>query len=831
MAATTRLSKIGAMLNSPQSARYIKYMLISLVSLVITCYIMDFFSIPQRVPLLYNQKDDFVHATIAKNFVQNTDVWTNERLGLPGESELYSFPYISLSFLLICKFLSAFSSDIFLILNFYYIVTFVLCSFFTYYTLNKIGFSDFSAATVALIFPFCQYHYGQHMSHVTASSFYSIPIYFYFCYKLVHHDWSTYKWKDIKWIDIIRYLILSFIAASADIIYAFFGCFFLLVVIMLNILKKQKKNVLAGVCCLSGIILTEVIILFPALVNNLDAASRHNAYMSVYFSFQIASLFAPINSNHPLHPFSDYLISAQITQSENLLNYAGLIGIIGFFLLLLGLLYNRWISNQRLGNAYMLAVQLNIFSILLATAFGFQIFVASFLSSVRTYCRIYVYIFFFCLVAVAMALDHISLKIKRWISIALAIFMVIFNLLDSSFGALLPRQQRDRFYNDKEFVQEIESIMPEGASVFQLPYVAFPENDTNNNQLIKGYLLSEKLRWSAGAVEETHSDQLVKSIASKDSGSEFLAELKHYGFSGVYIDTSIPGFWNDANAYQKLHYLLDYYGGQCITDTYEEIFFFDITNPPKSGDISELLHMLIQISSYENFYSEENDGADSWRWSRRNSSLTIYNPTDTISECALIMTMNSYDPDGATISLSGISEEELRITARPEEYILNVDLLPGNNVLNFTSDGKDVDPETDPRELNICFRSIDFDKRAVNVLFGEGFYREEKDVINYWRWSQKNSLIVINNPFDEVLEYSLTMEIYSLEPQGNDIQISGAANAMISVTPALQKYQLQLTLQPGENELRFLSGVDDMRVSDDERSLNYCMLNYKIEQS
>jgi phosphoglycerol transferase len=76
--------------------------------------------------------------------------------------------------------------------------------------------------------------------------------------------------------------------------------------------------------------------------------------------------------------------------------------------------------------------------------------------------------------------------------------------------------------------------------IFQLPYVAFPEsppvyNMTDYNHF-RGYLHSEKLRWSYGAIRGRLTDQWQKEVTQKGT-IDMVDNLSVAGFSGVYVNT------------------------------------------------------------------------------------------------------------------------------------------------------------------------------------------------------------------------------------------------------------------------------------------------------
>ncbi len=53
---------------------------------------------------------------------------------------------------------------------------------------------------------------------------------------------------------------------------------------------------------------------------------------------------------------------------------------------------------------------------------------------------------------------------------------------------------------------------------------------------LRGYLHSEKLKWSYGAMKGREGDAWEKSIAS-ESDEEMVKELQQAGFKGIYVDT------------------------------------------------------------------------------------------------------------------------------------------------------------------------------------------------------------------------------------------------------------------------------------------------------
>jgi phosphoglycerol transferase len=123
--------------------------------------------------------------------------------------------------------------------------------------------------------------------------------------------------------------------------------------------------------------------------------------------------------------------------------------------------------------------------------------------------------------------------------------------------------------SDNQFVHWIEKTMPKGAAVFELPWVVFPEGPVFERiqmyDLLAGYLHSDTLRWSFGAMRgrpiaqwqqrvsaeitaaagnATYSEQSAQVLRARLAGP--LRTLVLAGFDGIYIDRD--GYADSANA-------------------------------------------------------------------------------------------------------------------------------------------------------------------------------------------------------------------------------------------------------------------------------------------
>jgi phosphoglycerol transferase len=90
--------------------------------------------------------------------------------------------------------------------------------------------------------------------------------------------------------------------------------------------------------------------------------------------------------------------------------------------------------------------------------------------------------------------------------------------------------------SDSRFTREIESRLPPGAMLFQLPVVDFPEAFPGAcYDHFRPYLFSRHLRFSFGAVKGRARDEWVHALNSV-SAEEAIGILTRYGFAAIYVD-------------------------------------------------------------------------------------------------------------------------------------------------------------------------------------------------------------------------------------------------------------------------------------------------------
>jgi phosphoglycerol transferase len=232
---------------------------------------------------------------------------------------------------------------------------------------------------------------------------------------------------------------------------------------------------------------------------------------------------------------------------------------------------------------------LNGAGFLLATVGGFGSLLALMLMpSIRGYNRISVYLAFLSLMALVLFLERLfrpstDSPRRRLAYHAVLLALLAVGILDQTSPRCIPLYEElaSVYHNDLEFVQAVENVLPNGAAVFQLPYLPFPEVVPPGRMLdydpMRGYLYSRSLRWSYGAVKGRETDRWQSETASLPL-EEMVPTLIQAGFSGIYVDREgyeDRGIQVEATLWRLLN-------TEPVRSRDDRFFLFDLTSYGKS---------------------------------------------------------------------------------------------------------------------------------------------------------------------------------------------------------------------------------------------------------
>jgi phosphoglycerol transferase len=197
---------------------------------------------------------------------------------------------------------------------------------------------------------------------------------------------------------------------------------------------------------------------------------------------------------------------------------------------------------------------LTVVAVLLATVSGFSLLVSGAgFREIRAWNRIVVFIAFFAFVAVALGLDGIGRRLpdRPWrapVVVAGLVVVLVVGILDQVSPASIPdyRATEARWNSDQAFVGRIELTLasePGTPAVFEFPYQYFPEAPSRGAlgpyDLVRGYLHSDGLAWSWGAVRGRGADWQLRAL--ERPVPELLDRVAAVGYSGLLLDRVATG--------------------------------------------------------------------------------------------------------------------------------------------------------------------------------------------------------------------------------------------------------------------------------------------------
>jgi phosphoglycerol transferase len=234
--------------------------------------------------------------------------------------------------------------------------------------------------------------------------------------------------------------------------------------------------------------------------------------------------------------------------------YLGLLGVLGF----IGALYT--LLARTLGRptepapgsdqgeeewalAGRLAV-LTLLAVLIGTVHGLSAVIAGLgFTQVRVWNRIVVVIGFLVLLLLALGLERLTPWVRarvggRGVAVLLVGLMGV-ALLDQAKVPHAYAAQKAEWASDARFGRAVQARLPKGTAVLQLPYMPFPESGPiermQDYDPLKGYIHTEGLRWSYGALKGRPAGDWQSALRPA-RGPQLVMDACATGFEALWLD-------------------------------------------------------------------------------------------------------------------------------------------------------------------------------------------------------------------------------------------------------------------------------------------------------
>jgi hypothetical protein len=356
-----------------------------------------------------------VKATVERGFGGH---WANEMMGAPGTLELYDFPVIDHLHFLILWLLGQVVSNVLVLYNLYFLLTFPLTVLTAMIAMRHLGVTLPAAAVGGFLYSFMPYHYQRWENHYFLAAYWMVPLSLLPVFAITRGDLpffrkradGSYRRRVLSWRT-LGLVVLSLAVASAGAYYAFFTC---AVTAFAGLYAWVALRTWRAAAAAGGVV---ALVVGFGVVNHLPTYFYQARYgqhpvtdrypeEADHYGLKVTHLVLPIE-DHNLRAFNKlkwiYNSSTRPAETENRSASLGLVGAAG----LVGLVAVLLLPVPRPWPVGPLAA-VTAFCVLLATVGGFgSVFNLVVSPQIRGYNRISVFIGFFCYLAFVWAFDKL----------------------------------------------------------------------------------------------------------------------------------------------------------------------------------------------------------------------------------------------------------------------------------------------------------------------------------------------------------------------------------------------------------------------------------------
>lgn len=511
----------------------------------------DSWSFMWQYPLSY--KDDGLAILQTTRKLMDGWVLHASRAGYPMGANFHDYPMSDLGSLLFLKLLGALTGSAAASVNIFYLVGYPAASVSAHLVLRLLGMRTWPAVLCSLLFAWMPFHFLR-IEHLFLTWYFQIPIYIYAAHKVFQagRDGQLARMGRSSWA---CWLLLLAALSSFGLYHAFFGALLICASAFVGWLHARRTTPLwmGGLFALSIGVGLAANVLPNRLLNPYDTpnpeAVQRAAFETEYNGLKLTQLFMP----HLLHR-SDKLRSLAETyardfplSAENHTASLGVIGSLGVLLIIFHIAKSFAQPEEDDIRHFLAMGFLALF--MFVTIGGLSTLFSGLVSPViRCTNRASVFLGFLALATFfftwqsALARNPGTRPFWQRLGLALgAVALLVFGAWDQSPKLSRPQMQaqRLRFDQDRQFMHAIEAIMPKGAAVFQLPYMAYPESPRQHHletyALSVGYTHSSALNWSYGGMRGRPEDAYAKQASQMPIG-QLARDVVAHGFSGLYID-------------------------------------------------------------------------------------------------------------------------------------------------------------------------------------------------------------------------------------------------------------------------------------------------------
>ena len=637
-----------------------------------------------------------------KTTLENGWYLDNPRLAAPDAGNYRDFPNVDAVHIAFFSLLGVFTEDHIFAFNLFYLLSFALVALTGYWGLRRCALTPPLACAGALLFSLQPYHFLR-VPHLFLAAYWSVPIFAICAVELTRKCPRLRLGSNPGWQGHAGLLLLIALATCGGVYYAFFGSLMIVLGGTCGALRRRSLLPLAWTAGMGTVIALN---LLPSVIYvgqhgiNSSVAMRIPIESEIY-GLKLTQLLMP--TQHHRLPWLGAIAEAYRTyaplQNENATASLGFLASAGFLLSLGAMAFRparSWIVLSRYG-VFVLA------AFLWSGIGGFATIFAYLISAqMRAPNRISVYIAFFSIAAVVWVVQRVvrstRAEPRAFLIHAIAICLIAVAVLDQVPSSFQNPAVAARVARDRAFVHALEARLPANAAVYQLPVMKFPESGKRARMgaydHLRGYLYSEHLRFSAGAISARPSAQWQDAVGALPFRQQ-LAAIASRGFLAVWLDRF---GYSDGGA-KVIGELRSLLGEPWMTEAGGRISVFRLSPsfPVPSDTVA------IGLGAGWSDWSADASPRPV-AWSGESSKLAVFNMTDSSVDATIRFSLQSLADGNVSIASDTLAIRNSIALAKSKSTVWSWSgrIPPGDSTISLTADIRAQRPNiADPRKFSL----------------------------------------------------------------------------------------------------------------------------------
>ena len=701
----------------------------ALLALAIATVDLELWDADAHIPFFGASGDIAYHLTTVKDIAGDHGwFWHNDALGAPFGQDNYDFaaPFGDTAHYAIVWVLGLALGDPAVVLNAFFLLGFALIAVLAYAVLRDLGAARPPALVAALLFAFLPYHTIGNQHHLFLTAYYAIPPAIWLVVIVAEGRRVFDRAARGRTAGLVAACVLVGAASSH---YAVFALLVLATVVPVAAVARRSRRIALQGAAVAALVAGSLVLAHaPALVHQNGAAddvAMRQPGESELLGLKLADMVIPRDTHR-----IDFLArrGAQYSAKTPIraagfspaLGSVATVGLAGALIVLLTTGMSGAAASRRRSRVA-IAGAVALMSFLIGTIGGGSSLIAFEISpQVRAWNRLALFIAFAALLAVALALTAFGDRLRArgspaWAAGVVAAVVGVAGILDQTSPHDAPDHAKvaAAWNVDADFGDAMQARLPSGTKVLQLPYMSYPEHGSihglGDYDLFKGYVHTDGMRWTYGAIRGRPSDWLAsrQTLAPE----QLAAAAAAAGFDAVYLDRAgYPD--NGAAVAAALETVTG--PGTSATSKDGRLTFFDLrpaaarlaggTSAAERMQLADALLYPVLLGFGDGFSQQETADGLPFRWAGRDARLTLDNgfPGTRIVTFSTQLFGGTAAPSKVTLTLPNGASRTITTTAAGMAARVPLRLEEGHATLRLQTEGAPARPPPgDVRDLRL----------------------------------------------------------------------------------------------------------------------------------